>query len=388
MIAYNKTELEKFAILDESRGLFKSGVLSKEQWEAIQTEYTNPLYSPSLIMKVFLFLITLLALTALMGPLVLIFQGAGLDGIRGIVVFYGIVLITFTEIQLIATKKHFKTGATEAGLFAGFSFISFGILGIENLNVWVMLILGSVITWFISRRYLNWVALVLNIGFVTVLSFRFLHDFMPFTRSFLPFIFMGLFGCYYLLSKWRKGTIKHYYFNNHIIIAQTMALLCLYFSVNYFVVRELSVNLLGLNISANGNIPGAYIFYFFTAAIPIFYFYWGVRKKSILFIRVALLCLALSISTLKYYFSLGMPVVTITIAGALLIASALFINNYLKQIRNGFTREKLLNDKWGTSNLMPFIASQTLGGSPTNVATDTSEFGGGAFGGGGASSDF
>lgn len=388
MIAYNRKELEKHIILNEARDLFKSGLLQQDQWDAIQTEYANKMYSPSIIMKVFLFLVTSLAMGALMGPLVLIFQDAGMAGLRGLSFLFGLGLIIFTEIQFISIKNQYKSGAVESGIFVGFAFITFGILSFEDFNQWAPLILGCTITTFITWRYLNLFALVLSIGFFSVLLFQLLFVFAPFMQPFLPFIFMVFFASLYGLGILFKSRSTSIFYNNHFIIIQTLALILFYLSGNYFVVRELSVNRLGLNLSANGNIPGAYLFYFFTAVIPLFYMYWGVRIKSILFIRVALLCLALSVITLKIYFSLGMPVVTITVSGALMIAIALYFNNYLKQIRNGFTREKLLNNKWSTSDLMPFIASQTLGGSPVDVSTNDTEFGGGEFGGGGASSKF
>ncbi len=388
MIAYNKNELENYTMLNEAKMLFKSGILKQEQWDKIQEEYVTPLYTPTLIMRLFLFIITLLGMMAVMGPLILIFQQSGLNGIRAMSVFYGISLIVFTEIQLISVKKQFKSGSTEAGIFAGFAILSFGILGIESINEWLALILGFVITLFISQRYLNTVALLLSIGFAVVLIFRLMFEFVPRIQAFLPFLFMFFFALLYYVSHIRQQKNTHWYLNNHFIITKTTALVLFYLAGNYFVVRTLSENLLATTIGSKGDISGAYFFYFFTASIPIFYVYWGIKTKSILFIRVALVCLALSVITLKYYFSLGMPMVTITISGALLMAIALILNNYLKQIRQGFTREKILNDKWSSSNLMPFIASQTLGGVATNTNSNTSQFGDGQFGGGGASDKF
>ena len=76
---------------------------------------------------------------------------------------------------------------------------------------------------------------------------------------------------------------------------------------------------------------------------------------------------------------------TVTISGAILIVIALVFFNYLKQIRSGFTREILLQDKWHTADLTALIASQTLGGHKMNVPADDGViFKGGSFGGAGA----
>jgi len=84
-----------------------------------------------------------------------------------------------------------------------------------------------------------------------------------------------------------------------------------------------------------------------------------------------------------------MPIVTITVSGAILIISALLFLNYLKQIRHGYTREKLLNDKWSSPDLMAFIASQTLVGTQVQGSESNDPIpGGGSFGGAGAGNDW
>ena len=56
-------------------------------------------------------------------------------------------------------------------------------------------------------------------------------------------------------------------------------------------------------------------------------------------------------------------------------------------MRNGFTRENILTEKWSSVNAEAFIISQTMGGNQVNV---DESFGGkgGSFGGGGSSGDF
>ena len=102
-------------------------------------------------------------------------------------------------------------------------------------------------------------------------------------------------------------------------------------------------------------------------------------------LRVGLLICALSVITFKYYFSLGKPVITLTVAGVILIAISLWLMNYLKVMRNGFTRENMINDKWLSEDMSAIIISQTLGGNkPIDIKNES--FGGGRSGGAGASS--
>lgn len=193
---------------------------------------------------------------------------------------------------------------------------------------------------------------------------------------------MLAFGLLYFAVKKLKKKLDNVIFTDQFIITETCSLLVFYAAGNYFVVRKLSVELMNLNIPSNGDIPFAFAFYGFTVLVPLAYLYFGVKQKSILLIRTTLITVTLSVITIKYYYSLGMPMLTITISGAILIAIAIGLFKYLKHTRNGFTADKLLNDKWNAQNLTAVIASQTLGGNqPTENPTDNDVFKGGEFGG-------
>nr|HPH46284.1 hypothetical protein [Chryseolinea sp.] len=105
-------------------------------------------------------------------------------------------------------------------------------------------------------------------------------------------------------------------------------------------------------------------------------------------LRVSLIVIAFSVFTFKYYFSLGHPEITLTLAGAILLGITLLLFNYLKTIRHGFTRENHLAEKWGNLNLQAFIVSQTLGGNQTVANEPMETGGGGSFGGGGSTDSF
>ena len=104
-------------------------------------------------------------------------------------------------------------------------------------------------------------------------------------------------------------------------------------------------------------------------------------------LRVSLIVIAFSAFTFKYYFSLGHPEITLTLAGIVLIAVAIWVMRYLRKPRNGFTRENLLSEKWGSMNVQAFMISQTMGGNQPTVDQSAMP-GGGSFGGGGSTNDF
>jgi uncharacterized membrane protein YgcG len=124
-----------------------------------------------------------------------------------------------------------------------------------------------------------------------------------------------------------------------------------------------------------------------TILIPITYLYFGIRNKDVVLLRVSLVAFAFSVFTFKYYYGFGHPEYSLTAAGAVLTALTLLLMNYLKTMRNGFTRENLLSEKWGDMNIQAIIISQTMGGNQVAVSDDFKS-GGGEFGGGGASGNY
>ena len=384
-IAYNISELEKKIVLSEAENLYKSNVVTEEQWPKIQKALATKLYTPSIFIKILLFIVSIIGMLTIMGPIALIFGNIGESGYQFLSFLLGGSILFFTDQVLIKAKSHYKSGVTEAGIYSGLGFIAFAILGLDSLGWLAYPLVGLILAAFAAIRYLNLTALVLSIVFFVWIIFQTLLYIGGVVQALMPFIFMISFGLIYWGSKRIESKLAKVFLIDQFIIIQTISLLLIYIAGNYFVVRELSVKMLDLTLADNQDIPFAFLFYGFTAIIPIAYVYWGLKQKSIMFIRVALLTLALSVITLKYYFSLGMPIVTITLSGGILIGLALLLLNYLKQIRHGYTREKLLNDKWSSPNLMAFIASQTLVGNQVQGSESNDPIpGGGSFGGGGA----
>ena len=90
IIAYNIPKLEKRNVLSEARNLFKSNVLSEEQWGKIQVEFATNLYTPSFTMRVLLFIVSLIGMSTIMGPIGLIVGDVGPSGYRFLAFLLGI----------------------------------------------------------------------------------------------------------------------------------------------------------------------------------------------------------------------------------------------------------------------------------------------------------
>lgn len=388
LLAYNLEELEKHEILSYAKDLNKSQVISQVQLDGIKNKVKSKLYSPSIFMRILLFILSLIGLSTVLGPVALIMGIDSEVGIRVEAFVVGISILLLLDFVLIKESKHYKSGVTEAALVVGLVLFSGGLLGEPNYNPIIYLVYGLAITLFAAIRYLNSAGLIAALGFAGAIVFQVLYNFGGLAQALIPFAIMVLYALLFWGIKKLQSQKPSFIFDDYFTLSKVFCLLMVYVAGNYFVVRELSVELMGVNIEPGGDIPFAFLFYFFTGFIPLGYLFYGIKRKSILFIRVALLTVVLSIITLKIYFSLGAPIVTITLSGAIMIGLALVLLRYLKEPKYGFTREKLLHDKWDSSELTAFVVSQSLSGHQVEVNDENSEYGGGSFGGGGAGSEF
>lgn len=384
--AYNLEFLTNYFVQKEAKTWFKSEIINSQEFENIKTEFPIVFYSPSIIIRIMLFIAFMIGASGISSVLSMAFYTLNIWEYGSITI--GFLLFVLLEF-LIRKQNHYKSGVTEASLYSAIGFILAGIISLSDLNVHFSLIFCILIFTISAIRYLDIVSTILAITSFSGLIFYELFEAGGIFKNIIPIVFFIIFSvAYFAINKYLKNE-KKWAWQQNIFVAECISLIMIYLSVNYFIVRELSVNLMNLNIPQNGDIPLAFLFYFLTIIIPSVYIYLGINKRNITFLRIGLIAFAFSVFTFKYYYSLGYPEITLTIAGLIMISTSFFLLNYLKTIRNGFTREKLISEPWENSNLKAFIISQTMGGNVTeNNSNNELEFGGGKFGGGGAGSEF
>ena len=364
----------------------KHGFIDNQQLEKIQEVYAVSLYHPNFIIRVLLFIATLFALSGVSGFFGLIVGDMDDDVIAIVCSVYGIVSFFLLE-KLFINKNHFKSGVTEAILYHACGFTIGGLIVVTDFNTHVILWSCVVVFSFAAFRYLDLLctaAATFSLG--GILFFEF-YNIGGVFQQIIPFVFIsGFTPLYFLIRKLKKRNNLKLWKNN-LLLAEAICLIFIYAAGNYMVVRELSVSMMNLEIAEGGDIPFAIIFYALTILIPIAYLYVGIKYRNIVLLRVSLIVLAYSVFTFKYYFSLGHPEISLTLAGLFLLGITIALLRYLKTMRNGFTRENILSEKWGNMNVEAFIISQTMGGNQPTVEHQDMP-GGGASGGGGASSSF
>ncbi|NQY67242.1 MAG: hypothetical protein HRT72_05915 [Flavobacteriales bacterium] len=386
-IAYNKDELINLIIKSKAQNWCKSEVISKEQNEEIALAHPSNLYSPSVPLRIWYFIFTLFGGLTAAGPFGLLFSDIGGKGIRVLMIVLGVVMVIITD-RLIIVKNHYKSGMVEAGIYAGFILILSGIFMFEPDTMYVYPLLSLVIATFVAIRYMNITALFFAVFFLGWLVFQVLHDLGGLFEALLPFELMALFGGLYLLIQKLKTRENVFFWEDQFILLDSLSLLIFYIVGNYFVVRELSIEMMDLHLKEDEDIPFAFLFYGLIVLIPILYLYIGFKSKSILFIRMSLIVTLITILTFRYYFSIGHPEITVTVGGALMLILGLVGMNYWKEDKHSFTRKLVLKDKWANPEGADFIVSQTMSTNSGDSNPVDEIGGGGSFGGGGASCKF
>lgn len=387
IIAYNSSELEKRYIADHCKMLFKSKLLSENQYSTMAEEYKTDFFSPKIVMRILLFLGAFLGVSTITGPTVLVFEGFGETAIQIALALVGFTIIFFCEKLLIQTNHHFRSGVTEAMIYTGVMLVYFGIFGLNDFSTLTYIAVGFAMALIIAIRYLDRFALLVAIILCGAFLFELCLSIGESTKVALPFMFIAAFLAFYLGTVALQKKSNDILLLDHFILLKSVSLLVIYIAGNYFVVRELSVELMGISLAEGEDIPFGWFFIGYTVALPLAYLFIGIIMRSILFIRIALLVLTLAVITIKIYFLHCDPVVLITIGGAILIGASLLVFNYLKTMKNGFTRDKILSDKWDSEDLSAYIISQaSINVTPTQREDEL--FKGGNFGGGGAGSNF
>ena len=249
IIAYNIAEVEKKKVLSEAEDLYKSKLLSEEQWQKIKIQYASKLYTPSIFVKVLFFIFSYIGMMTVIGPIGLIFSDMGESAYRTLSFILGILILYITEKLLIKDRYHFKSGVTEAGIFSSLLFLAFATLGSNPSSLIICAIVGFLLAAFAAIRYLNLLSLILAMGFLGWILFQTVTFMGGIVEALMPFIFMATSGIFFWGGNKPRAKGMNVIFEDHFVIVKTIALLFFYVAGNYFIVRELSISLMGLQLA-------------------------------------------------------------------------------------------------------------------------------------------
>lgn len=373
--AYNETWVENLHVQYKSAHWKSKNLLTGDQEQQVYALFPEKFYRPGIFVKIGLFLFGVVACSFFVGFLSLFIYDTGSELGFSTLSLICCACFVFVLEYLIKTKHLFHSGVDNALLYAAVTAALVPVfLLFENAPLWIYCMVALAIIIPATLRYADLLGPIAIFGLI----FTILTDLMmkfSLGKALLPFAVMLLSGMIYLLARKNKDN----YYRECRQILEVLSLVTFYLGGNYLVVRELNALISGLNASVAPQIAFAPLFYFFTFGIPVLYILGGLKRADRVLFIVGLLAIAFSAYTYVNYFSPLTASQELVLAGTLMIVASVGLIKYLHTPKHGISDEQ--NRKNSLENLQAVIAAQELGVTPANPGL---EFGGGAFGGGGA----
>lgn len=386
-MSYNRKYIAFDFIRNIAAKLFLWKLISPEQKISVDDAFKTPFYTPTFFIRAGLFIFTLILINAALGIIAL-----GVSDLLDNETTVGVLLILFSCLILwlleffIKKRNHYRSGIDDCLLYTSVVFLIAGIILIFRIYNEVQICLVVLPIFFLATwRYSDSLTAVFEFVAIYTLLFFILREY-ELGKMLMPFIFMTISAIAFVIFSYFLRNDTNYYYERPLGVLKVCSLLLFYFSMNYFIVREGNLLLNGYQDTGTFyEIPLAWMFLVFTIVIPIIYIIFGVLRKDRLLLWTGLLILVLTVLTIRYRFQILPIQYPLTFGGLLLITFSWFFIRKLKSADRGYTFEA--DDTFQSENLFnaeALMVSQTIGS--TNQHPESSGFGGGKFGGGGAGS--
>ena len=387
MIAYNTEWLNNLLIGEELQTAFKKENITTEEYSAAKKLYPVGFYTPNIYIRAGLFILTLIIIGFSYGLIFILFNESNIGNIFSILCFTFSVLCYVTLELIIKKKHHFKSGVDDALLWASGGLLYAAIFLVSDMNFVIPMIFIFIYSIYLTHRFANALmgAVILYSGLL-ILSLSF-FTLLRYTGIFVNLFLFIISGFTYFLSKKAALKINFKFYKNAFIVIQVVALILAYKNINYyFVLFYMQLND-GKGASNFASVLSILI-WILTISLPFCYIYMGIKNKDRLIGRVGLVLIVAIVFTIRQFYSLLPIEILMLSGGVILIALAYYLSEYLQPEKYGFTSlpvsAELSN---GRSQIESLIIAETFSGMP-QPTTSTTNFGGGNFGGGGASGEF
>ncbi|KAA2238672.1 hypothetical protein F0L74_20860 [Chitinophaga agrisoli] len=377
MLAYNRTGLDNAALQEEVSAAFHHGLLSGEEKTHIKNTYPASFYTPNIFIRIGLFLLTTAIVCFACALLALMFLRSADDTWRVFFVIMSILSYAALEYMVYAHKHH-RSGVDDALLWCSCGLMMAGCYSDSEA---VNCLTASIISLYAVMRFADQgMSIIATIAIMGILFYAFHLSFIVMIAAAIIYAVVK-----YLFKDSWQGSLRHY--ASCATIVEITTLVILYTAGNYWVAREIALNLLWPDHDPQISLPGGWFYWTCTTALPLIYLIIGIRKKDAILLRTGLVLIAASILTFKSYYHLGRLEVELTLGGIALIGIAYSLIRYLHIPRHGFTsyspehlREE---DEKRAANAESLVITESFT-PPVTPPGSGFEFGGGTGGGGGA----
>jgi hypothetical protein len=385
LLAYDKTAVRNLQLQNAAATMQEEGQLTPPQYQAALGAFPVLFKIVNPIMRIGLFIFTSLCILfaiSLMGWLIgFSFNEQILGGLMIICAIGLSILSAF----LIKSNKWYRHGSDNALCYAALICFCTGIVTGAKMNDIVAIgALFTLLCAFFAWRYgdpvlafgtygsLVWtISVFVGEAHASVLSAAFSIA----TISFATYIF----------SKNSLNNGDLFYWEDCFKVLEIASLVGIYGALNYYMVDSFhaQTNYITVESDIPTPTPLAWFFTITTTLIPLSYLYFGITKRDRILWILGSLGTVASILTYRYYNAIMPLEWALTLGGLAALGLAFFLIRYYKTPKKGISYEP--NRSKG--NIIETLVVNQLLQTDTPKNSDT-KFGGGDFGGGGASAEY
>jgi len=390
MIAYNRIDLDNGIIQEQADEALAKNCMGPEENTQIRVKYPVAFYTPDIYIRIGLFLLTVVIVIFSLGLLsLMMLSSTGEHGYGAVLVFYGLACYGMLE-YMVYSKRHFRSGVDDALLWMAVSLIATGIAWSTYPTIGALMycLVVFILTLYGSLRFANCIMSLVAYAALLGFVFNVAAELGPMGKTLLSFLVMAVSVATYFFSTSLHSNERFRHYGACLVLIRAASLLSFYLAGNYFVVRELSISMLGLSQEPGASIPLGWLFWILTVATPLFYIYRGIQKKDPVFLWAGLGLIAAAVFTIRHYYSVLPLEWALVIGGILLIAVSYTLIKYLRIPRYGFTSEEV-DEQHLLANLHieSLVIAETFAPAASPASNDF-QFGGGSGGGGGAGGQY
>lgn len=391
MMFYNQRKLHNLLQQEELESLHRKGMLNNEQLAKALAGRQPSYKRTNVFIRIGFFILTTIVAASVLGLLAL---ASGMNqNFELLLLFFSIgVFFVLYYYYVLVEQGNYGTGVDDALLYFGlFSFLT-GLLMLINLShdeneELKMAIITFPFLLISAILFIDKVLSALSFACFIAISFLLISKFGEPGKMLMPFLLMGISLAIYLYFRKLKKAETLHYWKNCLQVVECLALLTLYASGNYLVVRELSTSFFDLKLGAGEDIPFALFFYAFTIVVPLVYVLRGLKQKDYIQLNTGLVLIAAAVGTIRYYHSLMPLEAAMLMGGILLITLVRASYQYLKTPKFGITAaQDEQSDEHDRKQAEALVLTETKIHAP--VAEPGFNFEGGKFGGGGAGGSY
>jgi hypothetical protein len=384
LLAYDKTAVRNLQLQNAAATMQEEGQLTPPHYQAALGAFPVSFKTVNPIMRIGLFIFTSLCILfaiSLMGWLI----GFPSEQILGGLMIICAIGLSFMSDFLIKDNHWYRHGSDNALCYAALICFCTGIVTLTKMNDIVAIgALFSILCAFFAWRYGDPV-LALGTYCSLLWTITVFVDETHASALSAAFSIATISFATYVFSKNSLNNADLFYWEDCFKVLEIASLIGIYLSLNYYVVDSFhgQKNYLLPENELPKPLPLAWFFTITTTLIPLIYFYLGIKNRDrILWILGSLGAVA-SILTYRHYHSIMPFEWALTLGGLAALGLAFFLIRYFKTPKMGISYEP----NRSKSNIIEALVVNQFLQTDAPKQSDT-KFGGGDFGGGGASDNY